>query len=470
MGKRLLQTLTARAAYVQQTDPTPLRCLRIARYALQEYLLPEQIAIVVSRAVGEIAHALVGRLRLRGIDHYAELGFAFHEVAQDVVAKQQVAVGNNGVGLQTVRCARKRREFAGLGIAFVDDQLDAGRVDRIGTIAADHGNVVDALFLEAVHQPAQQRLAGHRQHHLGPIGRHRFETGAAACGQHKRGARRARGRQIQALGVRILVGVLQAEDFIDGRNAVLDLDQRLGLIDLFGHGLHRRGGRADQMIRPDHRADARLAEHFGRRAVVLGRHDHQRPATGPFARELENLVRARQFAVDQDGIRAGAAIGFGAAQRFVHAPSGDQRFDARHDGEIGIRLGILARLDLAAKFVDVGQRLRFAVDEAVGLGKLFVFDAHAGHAALFELADQAAHVVEVTVAGIAIEQDRQLAGVGHELEHVDHLGPAHFIVVAHAKLRRDRQARSPDGFEAGLAHDARRQAVVGFHQEFGFIA
>src|SRR5471032_1194101 len=54
LGKRLLQTLTARAAYAQQTYPTPLRCLRIARYALQEYLLPEQIAIVLSRAVGEI--------------------------------------------------------------------------------------------------------------------------------------------------------------------------------------------------------------------------------------------------------------------------------------------------------------------------------------------------------------------------------------------------------------------------------
>lgn len=220
------------------------------------------------------------------------------------------------------------------------------------------------------------------------------------------------------------------------------------------------------MVRPDHGADARLAEHVGRRAVVLGRHDHERRAAAPFARELQDLVRARQLAVDQDRIGAGLRIRVRAAQRLVHAPAGDQRLDARDDREIRIALRILAGLDLAAELVDLGERLALAVDEAVGFRKLLVLDAHAGDAALLELSHEPAHVVEVAVAGVAVEQDRQVARVGHEFEHVDHLCPARLVVVAHAELRGDREPRRPDALEARLADDARGQAVVRLHQEF----
>ena len=77
-------------------------------------------------------------------------------------------------------------------VALVDDQLDAGRIDRIGAIAADHRDVVDAFLLEAVDEPAQQRLAGDRQHDLRTIGGDGFEPAAAARRQHDRGARHAR--------------------------------------------------------------------------------------------------------------------------------------------------------------------------------------------------------------------------------------------------------------------------------------
>ena len=82
-------------------------------------------------------------------------------------------------------------------------------------------------------------------------------------------------------------------------------------------------------------------------------------------------------------------------------------------------------------------------DEAVGLREELVLDAHAGDAALLELAHEAAHVVEVAVAGVAVEQDRERRRVGHELEHLEHLRPARLVVVAHAERRRDREAAAP---------------------------
>ena len=208
----------------------------------------------------------------------------------------------------------------------------------------------------------------------------------------------------------------------------------------------------------------------GRRAVVLGRHDHERRLAAPFAGELQDLVRARQLAVDQDRVGAGFRVRVRAAQRLVHAPARDQRFDARDDREVGIGLRILAGLDLAAELVDFRERLALAADEAVGLRELLVLDTDARDAALLELLHEAAHVVEVAVAGVAVEQDRQVARVRHEFEHVDDLGPARLVVVTHAELRGDREARCPDALEAGFADDPRGQAVVRFHQEFEVAA
>src|SRR5205807_7143739 len=97
-------------------------------------------------------------------------------------------------------------------------------------------------------------------------------------------------------------------------------------------------------------------------------------------------------------------------------------------------------------------------------------DADAGDPALFELAYQAPHVVEVAIARISVQQDRQIAGVGHELQHVHDLRPARFVVVAHPELGRYRKAGRPDPAESRLVHDARRQTVVGLHQELKLLA
>src|SRR5258708_5781064 len=80
------------------------------------------------------------------------------------------------------------------------------------------------------------------------------------------------------------------------------------------------------------------------------------------------------------------------------------------------------------------------------------------------------HVVEVTVAGVAIEEDGQITGVGHEFEVVDDLRPAGFVVVAYAELGGDRETRTPDRLEAGFTDDTGGETVVGLHHEFEFVA
>ena len=220
------------------------------------------------------------------------------------------------------------------------------------------------------------------------------------------------------------------------------------------------------MVRPDHDLDvAGLAEDVGRRRVVLRRDDHEREAVAPFLREREDLGGVLLRGVDEHGIGAGLPVLFPALEGLLEAVAGDERLDAGDDDEVLVALRFLHRADLAGVLVHVGEGLGRAADEAVRLREQLVLDADAGDAALLELHHEAARRVEVAVAGVAIEQDRHGGGVGHELDDLHHLGPARLVVVADAERRRDREAASPDAFEAGLLGDLRGQAVVSLHQE-----
>lgn len=55
------------------------------------------------------------------------------------------------------------------------------------------------------------------------------------------------------------------------------------------------------------------------------------------------------------------------------------------------------------------------VKQRVGLGEELVLKTHTGDASLLELVHESARVVEVAVARIAIEQDRDRRVVAHEL-------------------------------------------------------
>jgi hypothetical protein len=169
--------------------------------------------------------------------------------------------------------------------------------------------------------------------------------------------------------------------------------------------------------------------------------------------------------VDQDRVGAGRVVGLGALERLRKTPARDQRFHAGDQHEIGIALAVLARLDLAAELSDVGERLELRAQERVGLREELVLDHHAGHADLLQLPDEAAHVVEVAVAGIAVEQHRHRARLGHERDVIDDLRPAELVVVADAEGGGQGEPARPDSLEARFLGDARGEPVMGFHQE-----
>ena len=194
------------------------------------------------------------------------------------------------------------------------------------------------------------------------------------------------------------------------------------LPDRLAHLAHRGHRSPHVVVRPDHHGNPGVPERLCRRAVIHGRHDyHRRPAT-PGLAEAGDLVGGLLLGVDQHRVGAGPVIGLGPAQRLIHAPAGDQRLDARHDLEVVVALAVLARLDAAAELVHVRQRLVLA-DEGVGLGEELVLDADPPNATLAQLPHQAPHVVEVAVAGVAVHEDRDRGGVGHELQHFEDLGP-----------------------------------------------
>jgi hypothetical protein len=266
-----------------------------------------------------------------------------------------------------------------------------------------------------------------------------FQAPTASGREHDCAARSRRRRQVQPFGGRVLIGVLEAKDLLDGDDPVFDIHDGLIVVNVAGDRLHGRGRRAHQVIGPDHGADTGLAEHITGSAVVLRRHDDQRRAAAPLARKNQDFIGPRQLAVNENGIRAGAPIGLRASQGFLHAPTRDQRLDSRDNAEIRVSLSILPGGNLAGKLFDIRQGLTLTIQEAVGLGKDLVFNAHSTDAALLELANQAAQIVEVAIAGITVEQDRQITGVGHELQHVDDLGPARLIIVAYSELGGNRQ-------------------------------
>jgi hypothetical protein len=170
--------------------------------------------------------------------------------------------------------------------------------------------------------------------------------------------------------------------------------------------------------------------------------------------------------VHQQSIGPRLVVGLGSTQHVVQTPARDETFQARDQAKVLIALGVLHRLDLPAKLIHVRQRLPIAVDERIRFGEKLVLNANRGDAALLELLDQAPDVVEVAEPGVAIQQDRHLGGIRHELDHFEHLGPAGLIVVADAQRRGDGEAAGPDGFESCFLHNARAQPVVRFHQKF----
>src|SRR5258708_3587053 len=219
------------------------------------------------------------------------------------------------------------------------------------------------------------------------------------------------------------------------------------------------------MIGPDHDTYSRAIEDLGRCLVVGGRDDDYGTALFPLTHKCQYLVGRRELAVDEDGVGSRGAVSMGPIQGFVQAQAEDESFNSGDDTEVAILLRILGGLDLAGKFLSIGEELMFLIEERIGLGKHLVLDAHGRDIALLELVHQAAHIVEVSVSSVSIQEDRNAAGIAHQFHDLQHLGPTGFIAVAHSHGGGQSKTTGPNPLEARFFDQLRSQAVMGFHQK-----
>src|SRR5205823_11139741 len=126
--------------------------------------------------------------------------------------------------------------------------------------------------------------------------------------------------------------------------------------------------------------------------------------------------------VHENRVGASLVVRLGATQCFIEAPSRYQRLGSRDEAKTIVRLAVFSRSDLPAELVDLGQRLKIS-DERVGLREQLVLDAHRRDISLAEFLDESPDVVKVAVAGVAVEQNRQVGRVVHELQNVQNFGP-----------------------------------------------
>src|SRR4029077_6441041 len=126
---------------------------------------------------------------------------------------------------------------------------------------------------------------------------------------------------------------------------------------------------------------------------------------------------------------------------------------------------ILCRLDLAGKFFGIGKELMSLIEERIRLGKHLVLDAHGRDIALLKLAYQAAHIVEVSISSVSVQEDWNAAGIAHQFHDLQHLGPTGFIAVAHSHGGGQSKTARPNPVEARFFDQLRSQAVMGFHQK-----
>ena len=159
------------------------------------------------------------------------------------------------------------------------------------------------------------------------------------------------------------------------------------------------------MVGPDDGGHANVMEVLRRHAGVGGGHDDDGARGGvrvPLVHEGLDVRGVLELAVAQDGVGAVVLVYQRALHRVLQAQAGDEGLETGDDHEVLPLLGLLAGLDLEAELHLVGQRLLLAVHEGVGLGEHLVLEAHTPDAGLLQVAHQAARVVEVAEARVAV--------------------------------------------------------------------
>ncbi len=151
--------------------------------------------------------------------------------------------------------------------------------------------------------------------------------------------------------------------------------------------------------------------------------------------------------MDHDSIRAGGRIGLRTLQRFFHAPSGDQRFDACEHHEIFVLFGAPRRFKLAAKFMNRREVLP-AGDKTIHLGKTFILDDNGRNAGRFILLNHVNHVRGIAVSGITIANHRQRRGFVHRRGRLERLCHRQNIGIRNRVRSGNFQAARPYPVEA----------------------
>ena len=164
--------------------------------------------------------------------------------------------------------------------------------------------------------------------------------------------------------------------------------------------------------------------------------------------------------MDQDGIGARLDIPLGPVDGRRGIEAHDQRLGAGHHHKIGIRLGVLARAQLARELFHRSQNLALRAQKGVGLRKDLVLDANPPDPAQAQLANQLLKMTELPVARITVEKNRDLGARRNGLKHIEHFGHGEFAVVTKTRRARKGQRTRPQPGDSGLLDDGRRERIV----------
>src|SRR3989475_302337 len=280
-----------------------------------------------------------------------------------------------------------------------------------------------------------------------------------------RWAMRGQDPLLAVLGVPVLlvevVVIVESDEVVElleGKEAVqrvaggaFGFDQFEQLLHGLGRGVER-GQRADDELEADllqlvlgeqwcnaalqHIGDERRRQLLGNRLQLLpapGRLDEERVGAGLLVLQAP-LDRVLQ-AVDLPGVRA------------------------RHDEEVAAPARVHRGPDLLHVLLDRDDPL--ALHMAAALGPDLILQEHAGCTGVDQLVHRADHVQRVAVAGVGVDNDRDLDRAADAIRGRHHLGLREVAEVRQAELRGRHAVAGAEGQgKAGALHELRAQRVV----------
>lgn len=142
----------------------------------------------------------------------------------------------------------------------------------------------------------------------------------------------------------------------------------------------------------------------------------------PFLRKHEDFVGSALLRVDQYRVGSSRTVRFRALQGLGHSKARYQRLDASDDDKLPTCNHISAR----RVFFRRTPGYRPTAAALLRTNSLWGKPCpryNAGNAALLQLVHESPKVVEIPIAGIAVQQDGNAGGIGHQLHVIEYLRP-----------------------------------------------